>query len=308
MTKDGGRLAGRTVATAGACNTTVGTGDTGAAGEAKAEAEAEAEAARQRLRAERGWLTAAHTVAIVGGGIGGLATALALQQAGLRARVFERDTGFEVRRQGYGLTLSTTNTALEALGLLAELRQRDVPSRAHWVFGADGEVMGYFGNELVYPPPASGDGEGEGGSTTPPPPPPHERGNLRVPRQVLRRMLLERLAPGTVEWGEQLIDFGEDGDADEGAGGSNGVTAGGGGGVTLRFRSGRVERAAVLVGADGIHSVVRRHRRHGHGQCPAEAPAYLGVLAAVGIVSLEHPLLHERGFYTLDGAMRLFTM
>ena len=71
-------MAGRTVATAGACNTTVGTGDTGAAGEAKAEAEAEAEAARQRLRAERGWLTAAHTVAIVGGGIGGLATALAL--------------------------------------------------------------------------------------------------------------------------------------------------------------------------------------------------------------------------------------
>ena len=78
MTKDGGRLAGRTVATAGACNTTVGTGDAGAAGGAKAEAEA----ARQRLRAERGWLTAAHTVAIVGGGIGGLATALALQQAG----------------------------------------------------------------------------------------------------------------------------------------------------------------------------------------------------------------------------------
>lgn len=45
-------------------------------------------------------------VVIIGGGIGGLATALALQQAGAVVEVYERDTGFDDRRQGYGLTLT----------------------------------------------------------------------------------------------------------------------------------------------------------------------------------------------------------
>jgi salicylate hydroxylase len=234
---------------------------------------------RQQLRAQRGWLTPDSLVAVVGGGLGGLATALALQQAGLRARVYERDSGFAVRRQGYGLTLSTTNSALAALGLLEELRQRDVPSRSHFVFGSDGEILGYFGNALT--------GRGRGDRPLP------DRGNLRVPRQVLRQMLLDRLAPGTVEWSCQLTDFAE----------HPAAKGGGGGGVTLTFASGEVVEAAALIGADGIHSAVRCQRRP-----LAQPPEYLGVLAVVGITEVAHPLLHERGFYTLDGQIRLFTM
>lgn len=238
-----------------------------------------AEEVRLRLRAQRGWLTPESLVAIVGGGIGGLATALALQQAGLRARVYERDSGFDVRRQGYGLTLSTTNSALAALGLLDELRQRDVPSRSHFVFKSDGEILGYFGNAFSTL---------ENGDRALP-----DRGNLRVPRQVLRQMLLDRLAPGTVEWDHQLLEFAEHPP-------DNGGT---GGGVTLTFASGKVVEAAALIGADGIHSVVRGRRRPA-----ADPPGYLGVLAVVGITAVSHPLLHERGFYTLDGQMRMFTM
>lgn len=44
-------------------------------------------------------------IAIVGGGLGGLACALALQQRGARVAVFERDPSFEARAQGYGLTI-----------------------------------------------------------------------------------------------------------------------------------------------------------------------------------------------------------
>lgn len=44
-------------------------------------------------------------IAIVGGGLGGLACALALQQRGARVAVFERDGSFEARAQGYGLTI-----------------------------------------------------------------------------------------------------------------------------------------------------------------------------------------------------------
>ena len=171
-------------------------------------------------------------------------------------------------RHQYGLTLSSTNAALEALGLLGELRQRDVPSRSHWVFRHDGEVLGYFGNAFAERRPLP------------------ERGNMRVPRQVLRQMLLDRLEPQTVTWGCKLEAFAERP-----------------GGVTLTFACGRVVEAAALVGADGIHSLVRRCR-----EPRAAIPEYLGVLAVVGLSEHSHALLHERGFYTVDGCARLFTM
>ena len=56
-----------------------------------------------------------------------------------------------------------------------------VGSNAHWVFDEKGGVLGYFGTAFSQQP-----GKGR---------------NLRVPRQLLRRMLYEQLAPGTVRWG-----------------------------------------------------------------------------------------------------------
>jgi salicylate hydroxylase len=40
-------------------------------------------------------------IAIIGGGIGGAALALSLQQKGLTAKVYEGDESFDVRKQGY---------------------------------------------------------------------------------------------------------------------------------------------------------------------------------------------------------------
>jgi len=45
-------------------------------------------------------------VAIVGGGIGGLSLALALQLKKIDCVVFERDEDIRFRRQGYGMTLT----------------------------------------------------------------------------------------------------------------------------------------------------------------------------------------------------------
>jgi hypothetical protein len=48
------------------------------------------------------------TVGIMGGGIGGIALALACQRMGkgeLHATVFEKDVSFNARSQGYGLTV-----------------------------------------------------------------------------------------------------------------------------------------------------------------------------------------------------------
>ena len=73
-------------------------------------------------------------VAIVGGGLSGLGTALALQKIGITCTVFEKDSCFSDRMQGYGLTLTNNPKGpLNALGLLDECISRDCPSNAHWV-------------------------------------------------------------------------------------------------------------------------------------------------------------------------------
>lgn len=70
-------------------------------------------------------------VVIVGGGIGGLATALALQQRGIHCVVYERDTGWDQRRRGYGLTLGPSSWAVIAeLGIEADLRAVDESCRS----------------------------------------------------------------------------------------------------------------------------------------------------------------------------------
>ncbi len=55
-------------------------------------------------------------IAIVGGGIGGLAMACALIRRGFRCRVFEKDAAFNSRKQGFGLTMQQGTTALKNLG------------------------------------------------------------------------------------------------------------------------------------------------------------------------------------------------
>jgi hypothetical protein len=58
-------------------------------------------------------------VGIVGGGLGGLALARALQlSSGFRVTVFERDTSFEFRNQGYAITIQQGGRALAKMGLL----------------------------------------------------------------------------------------------------------------------------------------------------------------------------------------------
>lgn len=262
-------------------------------------------------------------VAIVGGGIGGLAAAVALHRRGVRVRVFERDAAFAGRKQGYGLTLQPT-PALTELRLVDRVRALDTASEEHWTFAADGRVLGYFGN--AYRP---GGGQGS-------------RGNLRVPREVLRRELHDQLPEGTVVYGARVAGF-DDGGARAGNGRAPPL-------VTLQFEPAGADAppqpppttCAVLVGADGIKSRVRQcmleraaPARSGasaaaaaatvDGASPASAAApvpvgaaaapggggglsYLGVTVVLGLSTAQHPLLARRGFYTLDGAHRLFTM
>ena len=52
-------------------------------------------------------------IAVIGGGIGGLGVALALQQIGCkRVTVFDKDATFDFRAQGYGLTIQQASFSL----------------------------------------------------------------------------------------------------------------------------------------------------------------------------------------------------
>ena len=262
-------------------------------------------------------------IAIVGSGMGGLSAALALKKAGFTSiTVYERDSHFSERRDGYGLTLSyNPKGPLAKLGLLESVARVDCPSRSHYVFRPDGSILGYYGNAF-HNVGASSSRRGLG-----------QRGNLRVPRQVLRRIMLDELlaessccdqsgGTGTsssegngrpnpnIKWGKRLVSF-DDRVAQIG-GNTFSCDEGGIGAVTLKFNDGTTENADLLIGSDGIRSTVTRtllQKSKGGEINTKDGLAYLGIMIVLGITdNFFHPLLDERGFYTLDGINRLFTM
>ena len=84
-------------------------------------------------------------VAILGGGIGGLATGLALARRGFRVKVFERDPSFLHRRQGYGLTIQQGGLALRCLQLGEAVAGAASWSQSHFVFDSHGAVVAFWG-------------------------------------------------------------------------------------------------------------------------------------------------------------------
>ena len=57
-------------------------------------------------------------LAIIGAGIGGVALAVACLHRGIPFTLYERDTNFEARSQGYGLTLQQASKIIKGLGVL----------------------------------------------------------------------------------------------------------------------------------------------------------------------------------------------
>ena len=89
-------------------------------------------------------------IAIIGGGIAALATAVGLHKVGFtQVRVFEKDPRLDSRRQGYGLTIMQGYSTLNWLGLLEDAFRWDVPSLRHWAFEAKtGRILSFFGPAL----------------------------------------------------------------------------------------------------------------------------------------------------------------
>ncbi len=202
------------------------------------------------------------TVLIVGGGIGGLATSLALQRQGIRSLVFERTQRF--REVGSGLLLAGNAVkALEKLGLADVLQTIAAPLLFSRLRSWRGEVlmempmleaMHCFGTSAV-----------------------------AVHRAELHAALVQALEKECIHLNMQGVSFEQDEQ-----------------GVHVRFASGEEVQADLLVGADGLHSLVRSQLMG------ATKPRYAGYTAWRGVTLFNMNQREEQTTFETWGAGKRF--
>jgi 2-polyprenyl-6-methoxyphenol hydroxylase-like FAD-dependent oxidoreductase len=221
-------------------------------------------------------------VAIIGGGIGGVALAVACLHRGIPFTLYERDNSFDARAQGYGLTLQQASKVIKGLGIVS-LKQ-GIKSTRHVVYSTEGKVIVEWGLRLR---------KNTDAKTL------AKRMNVHITRQALRLALIEQLGGSNlIKWGHQLVDIKKREDES----------------VELHFEvSGKMktDSADLLVGADGIRSVVRM-LLIGEENNPLR---YLGFIVILGICPIknlngfEHPLLDSATvFQTVNGNERIYVM
>lgn len=159
--------------------------------------------------------------AIIGAGIGGLATAALLLRAGHRVQVFEQAARFA--RVGSGIQMAPNAVkVLRHLGIEARLHatafQADFAISRSWDSGEEtsrlalgAEVEGQFGAPYLF-----------------------------LHRADLHAAIADIVPSGVVHLGMKLAAIDQDND-----------------GVDLRFEDGSRFRADAVIGADGVHSLVR---------------------------------------------------
>jgi salicylate hydroxylase len=184
-------------------------------------------------------------VLIAGGGIGGITTALALRQRGIHALLFEQAAAF--REVGAGIQLSANATrVLRALGLSAALAQIAVYPRGR-------EYRAWDSGQRVFWTPLGEQAEARFGAPY-----------YQVHRAELLEILVDALGDAGIHLNARVCAFEQDGR-----------------GVTMALADGRAVTGDVLIGADGIHSMVRA------ALFGREQPRYTGCAAWRGLVPAE---------------------
>jgi 2-polyprenyl-6-methoxyphenol hydroxylase-like FAD-dependent oxidoreductase len=180
---------------------------------------------------------------IIGGGIGGLAAAIALHHAGLEVVVCERAN--ELREVGAGLALAPNALkALERLGLRAPVEAAAVAIERAEIRTWRGDLLAAF--------PAGEISQSVGAPT------------VCLHRAELQALLAGALDPDTLRLGRKCVRVEQTPE-----------------GVTACFEDGQQARSDFLIGADGLHSVVRE-------QVPGRTPLrYAGYTAWRGIAIME---------------------
>ena len=226
-------------------------------------------------------------VSIIGGGIGGMALALALQHRQIPCTIYEKDTHFDERLQGYGLTIQQGNTALTSLGI--HQLEGGIYSKRHVVHATNGTILGQWGHRVW----VGGDKEHSKNQSK------KQRQNVHIARQKLREILYKQLlvhssSSDLIQWGHKFLQYNKN-DMD-------------GNIMEMTFLVDgemKKEKTSIIVGADGIFSNVRKQKF----TSPETKMNYLGCIVILGICSTPSKYLDdETVFQTADGTTRLYAM
>lgn len=177
---------------------------------------------------------------IIGGGIGGLCAGLALQQLGHKVMIFE--CAPEIRAAGAGIAVWKNGLmALQSLGLDNRFLQSGGIEMMGVVRTSDGIVLSDSAAEII-------------------------RDRLRNPircfhRADLQQALLDAMGRQHIHLGKACVRVEDNGER-----------------VTAVFGDGSRVTGDFLIGADGIHSIVRQHL---HGQQPARYSGYTAWRAVI---------------------------
>lgn len=162
--------------------------------------------------------TLARKAVVIGGGIGGLTAAIALQQRGVEAHVYE--SAPEIHAVGAGIWVAPNAlTVFQRLGFLGEIISGGFDIKSSCITDTTGRMLQSFS--------------------------PAEMSASRLPlvpihRAVLQERLIAHLKPNTLHLGKRCVGI-EQHES----------------GVTARFEDGSMVTGDLLIGADGIRSVVR---------------------------------------------------
>ncbi|KGO86377.1 2-polyprenyl-6-methoxyphenol hydroxylase [Flavobacterium rivuli WB 3.3-2 = DSM 21788] len=165
------------------------------------------------------------SIAIIGGGPGGLTLARLLQNKGVTVKVYERDSSRDVRVQGATLDLHYQSglKALEAAGLMDAFKENYRPGADKIrILNKDGVI--FFDEHGKEPADNFGD----------------EWFRPEIDRAPLRDLLLNSLQPDTVIWDSHIVSLKKVDDAWQ-----------------IIFKNGTTAIADVIVGADGANSKIR---------------------------------------------------
>jgi salicylate hydroxylase len=174
---------------------------------------------------------------IVGGGLGGLAAALALTQAGIDVQVYEQAQ--QLTEVGAGVSLAPNGLRMLArLGLGEETERAGARHESTRLLHSDGRPAGHGSHQFA-----------------------RAGRNIGIHRADLLALLAGQLPPGTVRTGSRCTGFSQNG-----------------GSATIALADGNTAAADVVIGADGIHSVLQGF------VTAAPEPVFSRVIAHRGLV------------------------
>lgn len=156
---------------------------------------------------------------IIGGGIGGLATAVGLKKIGIKTHIYEQASSFKPLGAGIGIG-SNAMLALEKLGVAEDIIAAGMPLHEQRFLNAEMKVM----NKIDFTLLKQKFGEE----------------SIAIQRADLHLALLEAVDPRYVHFNKKVTTFAQHDD-----------------GVELTFSDGELATYDYVIAADGIHSIFR---------------------------------------------------